>query len=279
MITNLFTLSRKLLFLGEKIEGILEIVALQSQAWSQYERRYLLSSAASTNIAQAVAEHLPWLRGTPNKPTKIITVYLDTAGRRYQKQAEANKGTHATRIRIRQYQNTSPDDLNSDPPLCFLERKQCFQDVRMKHRVRISRDEIGKLLDGETAFSGDSPAASTIAKELENEPLRPVLVCSYERNTYGVDGRLRVTFDRKLTYYLPPTNVEIVPDSSDLEQLTIIAKGPPHILEIKHPAKDKVPAWLEQLVVPLAPCSDFSKFVHGMRQLRQTNISCDKLPG
>ena len=97
--------------------------------------------------------------------------------------------------------------------------------------------------------------------------LTPVLVCIYERQTFGVDGGLRVTCDSQLTYFEPRKDLYDTIAAITPNVVKPIATGPAQILEVKCPDTCILPQWLKELVGPLRKADHFSKFQAGMEKL------------
>ena len=212
------------------------------------------------------AKHLQRLRGDANNECLVVTTYLDTEDHHYLGLAQQRRD--ATRMRIREYVTRhTPTGKLSYQPTCFLERKQCIDKLRIKHRVEIPKGNAHAIVSGKEHIEDFGCESQEIAAELSSFSLRPVLTCIYRRQTFGQDGGLRVTHDSQLCFFEPKSDLyETVPVMTP-SALKSLPTGTKEILEIKQPTTDSPPDWLNALTQQLQPADEFSKFLHGMAKI------------
>ncbi len=246
---------------------ILKEEVLRHRTWSQQEERFLPSAEQANLVLEETRRHLPSLRGDATDQCWVVTTYLDTIDHHYFQTAKPHSSNTSTRMRFREYLRRCANTRTFRyEPTCFLERKQNTEEMRLKHRVEIPKASAHAILCGRLGL-GQCKEARAITVELENHVLVPTLVCIYQRRTFGKDGGLRVTYDRELAYYKPRSDLYDTMDAITPTTVSLFAKGPPHILEIKSPAPHELPEWLRALIKPLPPANHFSKFQAGMEQL------------
>jgi hypothetical protein len=247
---------------------------LRAQTWrDQRERRFLIERDLAPRILDTLAAVLPLTRYQPDADGAIVvTTYLDSADRHYLSLAEQGPTGNTVKLRIREYM-WQPDTADGTAPVayverCFLERKQRQGDVRLKQRVQIPKTDALAIVRGALAVPGASPEALAIQAEIQARPLTPVMVSAYQRQVFGDDGSLRVTFDQRIGFYRPPANLyrdhpALTPDVLG----PAVARGPSRVLEVKQHAGAATPDWLLELLSDLPSAADYSKFRDGMHAL------------
>lgn len=240
-----------------------------AQTWHQRERRYQLDRPVAERVLAELESRLPRLIYVPGAiKSLVVTTYLDTADRHYLGICTNSNGRRSLKMRVREYLTL----VEEGQPLqhmerCFLERKERIEDVRLKQRVEISKRQVSAVVSSRTLHN-TSTEAHALSSELATLELEPVLVSVYERRAYGNDDGLRVTFDERLAYYQPPA--DLYDANEALTPATLgppVARGPSRILEIKYPANNKVPDWLDQQLAAVPTADGFSKFRSGMQAL------------
>ncbi len=236
------------------------------QTWrDQRESRYELSRTEAEQVLAELSKRLPVVTFNGGPATTLIaTLYYDTAEKYFLKRALLGKGVSAIKVRAREYFPISDDEqrlILGRSPECFLERKERTGTIRNKDRVRISKRELGPIIEGTKRLPDTCPVLQT---EIANHQLRPVLLSMYERRVWG-DEVLRITLDERIRYYRPPAGCETGWEFSldDAEPPT--ALGPKRILEVKHSAQADLPSWLVSLQNGLVEAEGFSKFINGMQ--------------
>ena len=240
-----------------------------TRTWSQRERRYRPDRAGAKLVLSTLARNLPAIVYQPGATINmVVTTYLDTVDRHYLGIADASDGRRSVKVRIREYLASAAVGARFwFHDSCYLERKERIGEMRLKQRVQIAKNDVSAILTGKLRLH-DSTEATAIATELDALDLAPALVSAYERRVFGYDPGLRVTYDERLAYHSPPTGLY---DDAEALQPSLLgrppARGPSRILEIKYPAEMALPAWLEEVLVPIARADGFSKFRDGMHAL------------
>lgn len=250
----------------------------RAQTWrDQEERRFHLPRRTAEEVLATLDEHLPAVVYTPGSVTTLVaTTYLDTPGGRYYRAARAAGGARSLKLRIREYFPLGADErraILARRDHCYLERKQREGDVRLKQRVTVAKNLVTAIVERRAQLEGAGPEAEALRHELATQSLVPVLVSVYERRVWGSDSGtdLRITFDERLRFYVPPPHLYDELDALDPAELGApVGIGPKRILELKHARGAALPAWLETLTAPLPGSGAYSKFVDGMGQRRQS---------
>ena len=241
------------------------------RTWSQHEQRYQLDRLTAERILHTISERLPRVVYAPEAiRSLVVTTYLDTQDGHYLRIANSSDGRRSIKLRIREYLAEDRHGCLRYAPICFFERKERVNEQRLKHRVEVSKADIGGIVSLTTTIKGQSAEARAIRTEQSSLVLAPVLVSVYERVVFGCEEGLRVTFDERLAYYAPPEGLyDNAPALSPDVLGRPLARGPSRILEIKYPLSDAMPRWLVELLEDLPQAHGFSKFRTGMASIRR----------
>lgn len=249
---------------------------LESQTWrNQDERRYELARDVAIRVFEELSAKMPRVTYDGASPTTLVaTLYFDTPDQYYLNRAKASKASNAElssiKVRAREYLPITDDDerkVLGKADHCYLERKERTGTIRDKDRVRIKKEDLAPIIE----HMLEVPAAAQVLRdEIRNHTLAPVMISMYERRVWGSDNDLRITLDERIRYYRAPGRVydglsAMQPD--ELGQPS--AAGPKRILEVKHGADQRLPAWLATLLGELPEATGFSKFLDGMEKLER----------
>ena len=242
-----------------------------TEKWrDQRERRFDLSRSDAEQVLTVLGANTPVVtyKGGP-ATTLVVTIYFDTAGGHYLKQARSGDGS-VIKVRAREYFSVSDDDQRTIIDRlseCYLEKKQRVGSIRNKERARISKAELGPIINHTVSLPKN---CEFLRDEIEEQDLRPVLISVYERRVWG-HGDLRVTLDERIRYYNPGDKVygDTLAACSPNLLGTPTALGPKRILEVKHSAQIATDSWLTDLLSTLPDALGFSKFIDGMAALKQ----------
>ncbi len=125
------------------------------------------------------------------------------------------------KFRIRYY--------NEDLSYIMLECKVKRDGVGCKLQEPLTRDELRRIMDGDTAWmaTGGRPLLVTLYAEMKTKGLRPRCVVEYKRVPYVYGpGNVRVTIDWNIRTGAPGTFL-------DPHGLTLPVVGDPMLLEVK----------------------------------------------
>ena len=208
----------------------------------RHELKYRISESKAAAIAQFIKPHLHldhYCRSRPNGAYPIVSLYLDSATLQLCRQTlEGNKNRF--KLRVRSY--TDEDDYP-----CFFEIKRRMNTIIIKNRALVMRDDLARLFSGLALARQDYDTDEETLKQFQfyvkSIGARPVMRICYMRRAYEGDSenRVRVTFDRQLSYNLTTT-----PDVSFNSQGWQLNSLNGVILEIKF--TDRYPAWLSRMV-------------------------------
>jgi hypothetical protein len=245
-----------------------------TRTWSQRERRYWLDRPTAERVLKTLVRRLPTITYVPGcADSLVVTAYLDTGDTHYLRLADASQGRRSVKLRIREYlSRPRPDAQYSYRDTCFLERKERVDELRIKQRIEMPKSAVSALIRGETRVQDAWPEAQAVGAELDALQLAPAMISAYDRRVFGTEEALRVTFDQRVAYYLPPPGLyDGVPALLPSVLGSAVARGPSRILEIKYPAESTMPRWLEQLVADVPPAHGFSKFRDGMHAVSMSD--------
>jgi hypothetical protein len=251
----------------------------ESQTWrNQDERRYELEREDAERVLKELSANLAVVTYGGAPPTTLVaTLYFDTQDKYYLRRAQEGGTVSSVKVRAREYLPVSDDDdrrVLGHAKHCYLERKERTGTIRNKYRIRVSKKDLSPIL----LRKQDLPDGAEVLKgEIDTRGLVPALISMYERRVWGSDG-LRITFDERIRYYIPPPGVYKHLDALSPEDLgPPVATGPKRILEVKHDAGQDQPAWLVTLLSELPEATGFSKYLDGMGQLEESAKSGIKL--
>jgi len=170
---------------------------------SRHELKYHISESKAEVIAQFIKPYLQLdryckLHRSGDYP--IVSLYLDSGDLQLCKES---LGGHKNRfkLRIRSY----TDEL--DYPR-FLEIKRRINTIIIKSRARVMDRDVPTLLAGSPLpsqnYTADTETINQFQFYMNNIRARPAVLVRYTRQAYegGPENRVRVTFDRKLSYHV-----------------------------------------------------------------------------
>jgi hypothetical protein len=170
---------------------------------SRHELKYHISESKAEAIAQFIKPYLQLdryckLHRSGDYP--IVSLYLDSGDLQLCKES---LGGHKNRfkLRIRSY----TDEL--DYPR-FLEIKRRINTIIIKSRARVMDRDVPTLLAGSPLpsqnYTADTETINQFQFYMNNIRARPAVLVRYTRQAYegGSENRVRVTFDRKLSYHV-----------------------------------------------------------------------------
>ncbi|MBA7700766.1 hypothetical protein ES703_109490 [subsurface metagenome] len=211
---------------------------------SRHELKYHISESKAEAIAQFIKPYLQLdryckLHRSGDYP--IVSLYLDSGDLQLCKES---LGGHKNRfkLRIRSY----TDEL--DYPR-FLEIKRRINTIIIKSRARVMERDVPTLLAGSPLpsqnYTADTKTINQFQFYMNNIRARPAVLVRYTRQAYegGSENRVRVTFDRKLSYHVTSLpEVRLAGGAWQLNPYTIGGI----ILEIKFTGH--YPVWLSRMV-------------------------------
>lgn len=248
------------------------IVLFVGQTWrNQTERRYELDRETAENTLARLNKYVPRITYTPDSiVTLVTTTYLDSADHHYFEFQQSHNGKRSIKMRVREYFPLSDDGaftIVKEFPYCFLERKERNGRIRLKERVEVQKSQVTSLINRERDFSSQGSEVEAIRKEIRTHRLAPVVTSAYERRVWG-ENELRITFDERIRFYTPPSNLYKIISALKPNVLgPPIGVGPKRIVEIKHAADYSPPQWLSEITDGLKEMVDYSKFVNGIECL------------
>jgi hypothetical protein len=225
-----------------EMKSIPKDTGADSTLWYRYEMKYVISESKAAAIVQFIKPYMKldrYCRVQPSGSYPLVSLYLDSDDLQLCK--ESLRGLlQRFKLRIRSYS----DDL--DYPR-FFEIKRRANTVIIKSRARIMPNDVSDLLSGQYIpplqnHQTEVDAIKQFQLYMKSVGARPKILVRYMRQAYEGEGenRVRVTFDRQLTYKV----------SNGLE-ISLNGQGWQHnlsgvILEIKFTGR--YPAWLGRMV-------------------------------
>ena len=228
----------------------------------RYELKYRIAESQAALVAQFIKPYMHldrYCKLQPGSTYPIVALYLDSGDFRLCRETLEGK-KNRFKLRIRSYTD------EPDHP-CFFEIKRRFNNIIIKSRTRVRRQEIATLLSGrhlppQYYYPNNEEVLNQFQLYMSYINARPVIRIRYMRQAYegGLFNRVRVTFDRELSY-----NTTSKPD------VTLNDTGWQHvplnfvILEIKFTGR--YPAWLNQMVRCLnLKRTSMSKYASAIKQ-------------
>jgi len=168
---------------------------------SRFEMKYLISESTAAGMKQFMKSYIPMDRYCKlhrGGDYPIVSLYLDSENLRLCRESlEGHKNRF--KLRIRSYTD------EPDYP-CFFEIKRRITTVIMKSRARVMHRDVPGLLQGlplpPQNYNVDEAALNQFQLYASCIRARPTILIRYMREAYEGEGegRVRVTFDRKLCY-------------------------------------------------------------------------------
>jgi hypothetical protein len=170
----------------------------------RYEMKYIISQSKAAAIARFIEPYISPDRYTKSQPTgyyPIVSLYLDSDTLQLCKESVGGI-LKRFKLRIRSY----TDD--PDYPR-FFEVKRRSNTVILKSRARVATEDVPILLSGRYVppvqnYQEDIDALRQFQLYMRSVGAKPVILVRYLRRAYegNTENRVRVTFDRQLTYKL-----------------------------------------------------------------------------
>lgn len=226
--------------------------------------RYELKYRIPESTAQAVAAYIrPYIHpdkyanASPSGNYPISSLYFDSNNLRLCRDT-VEQMKNRFKLRIRTY-----SDDNATP--CFFEVKRRINDVILKARARVSKNDIRSILSGglpDNIYKSDKQALRQFQLYVNSLNARPLILIRYDRQAFEGDtaNRVRITFDRNLHYKtMTSPDVEVYGSNWNRVPYNFV------ILEIKF--TQRFPVWLSNMV----KCFNlkrkaFSKYVSSIEQ-------------
>ncbi len=207
----------------------------------RYELKYRISESRARAIAQYVRAFIEpdrYAKLRPRGEYPIVSLYLDSDG--FQLARETWEGKkNRFKLRIRGYSD------NPESP-CFFEVKRRVSNVILKSRARVQHEDVSTILKtGQipTGYKTDENALRQFLLYVNYVNAKPLVLVRYMREAYegDSDNRVRVTFDRQLSYKITREPlIRLNGTGWQDARLSFV------ILEIKFTAH--YPAWLSRMV-------------------------------
>jgi hypothetical protein len=250
--------------------------------FSRRETKYELDVASARELRRVVAGHLPRYEFRSGRPsTYVTTIYFDTDLLKFYERASLHYDDNL-KFRVKEYYYKTDDGTLEILPYCLVELKERKQGRVGKRRIRIPKELLHGLLNGDDIwkklqsledgieFDGSHEIYHQIRRYLNSDEIHPHGVINYRRSVYQEnEDELRITFDDELEVFEP---LDGLYDSCD--SLTKGTLGTPRrlidmvIMEIKW--ETSYPPWLESALTNLPP-KKMSKFTTSINLL-----GCDR---
>jgi len=227
----------------------------------RYELKYRIGESQAALVAQFIKPYLHLDRYCKLQPSGVYPIgalYLDSGD--FKLCRETLEGKHNRfKLRIRSYTD------EPDYP-CFFEIKRRFNNIIIKSRARVMRQDIATLLSGRPLplqnYNTNDETLNQFKLYMSYINARPVIRIRYMRQAYegGSYNRVRVTFDRELAYNVTSLpEVRLSGGTWQRVPLNFV------ILEIKFTGR--YPAWLGRMVGCLnLRRSSMSKYASAIKQ-------------
>ncbi len=254
------------------------------------EQKYLLPHSHSAELARTIGSHLsrhfpPGALRLPGAQQFATTIYFDTASRHLFNQASVADAS--VKMRAREYYTVdpsmveiarSPQQLVRFDPVLWFELKHKRGSQVRKQRFGVPKHDVPgflsngsitqEMVDLQSDRFGEkaSEALAELARlcQLYGEPFDVDCVINYRRLAWqNEQGTLRLTLDRQVSFYAPPTDIW-TRDFALIRETLGHPKGTldRSILEVK--SRGSLPDWLAAAIDAAdGERLDFSKFVAG----------------
>lgn len=241
--------------------------------WQRYEIKYLISESKAVAIAHFIRPYTRldrYCQVWPSGSYPIVSLYLDSENLQLCRQSlEGHKNRF--KLRVRSY----TDD--PDYPR-FFEIKRRMNTIIIKNRSQVEHRNVVSLLSelflSSQGYSTDERTLKQFQLYKHSIRARPVIRTRYERQAFEgiVDNRIRVTFDRNLSYNVTPiANVDF--NGQGWQQMLLNHV----VLEIKFTSS--YPPWLSRMV----KCFDLrqqsvSKYARSVKRSCLMRFCAPKIP-
>jgi SPX domain protein involved in polyphosphate accumulation len=235
-------------------------VSSDKTLFCRYELKYRISESRARAIAAFIRPYLhkdKYAHSTPSGDYPISSLYYDSNSLALCRDTVDGK-KNRFKLRVRTY--------SDDPSVpYFFEVKRRINNVIMKGRARVQRDDMPMILSGrmpDGIYKEDEQVIRQFMLYKDSLNARPLMLIRYDRQAFEGDTatRVRITFDRNLHYKTATTpDVEVYGPNWHRVPLNFV------VLEIKF--TQRFPAWLSDMV----KCFDlkqgaFSKYVSTIKQ-------------
>jgi hypothetical protein len=253
------------------------------------ETKYLVPPGRWESLAGELSRRLPGHRFTgeganrlPDAHHYVTTIYFDTPSRSLLR-AAASAPDNNVKIRAKEYYDLHPSlaEVATDPtqivryqPWLWFELKRREGTRTSKRRFRLPKQDVARFF-AEGQVTADALAleeGGDVLPEVVDtcrtlgEPLSAVCLVNYRRLSWQSDeAELRVTFDRGLASFAPPTDLWARRQALVRSALGApAAQEPSGVLEVKR--RGAMPGWLADCLVAIGVRPvPFSKFVAASR--------------
>ena len=208
----------------------------------RYELKYRISESETAAIEQFIKLYIQLDRYSKLRPDgyyPILSLYLDSKDLRLCRETLEGK-KNRFKLRVRSYSG-----LPEAP--CFFEIKRRINNIILKSRAKVKREDVVGLLRGRPfsshKYETDLKALKQFQLYMSYISANPVLRLRYMRKAYENESasRVRITFDRKLHYNITgETNLMFKGREWRRTAMNFI------VLEIKF--TERYPAWLNRMV-------------------------------
>jgi hypothetical protein len=206
---------------------------------NRFEVKYLVRTRSVPQLIEEMGGYLiPDPHADPTRGYRVFSVYWDTPDLAFfWEKIEGVK--YRRKLRFRRY---------DEAPTGFVEIKQREDRTLHKRRLRWPIERIAAVFgNGEGTVDwdavGDDAVATEVALMIDRLRLRPRVGLTYRRRAFfgAFDPELRISFDSRLMYRMPPVDL-----GSVFDQGAYIIDPRLTVLEFKY--DHKAPRWLTKLV-------------------------------
>lgn len=234
------------------------------------EVKYLLSAADGKRAFDELKQRVPPKLVNGEPMSYRISIYLDTADRKFSK-TELKNEQLSTKMRIRDYYLLKHGEAMFAPE-CFVEVKIRFGQMVEKSRFLVPRDAVPSTLRNGPAPS-DDPTVRSMHEAFEatrdGGVLEPLFVVHYRRYTLQDETRFRITFDDMVSFH------KARPDMMDTTHCTRRDLPPPLLMEpnwiVEVKSLGAPPAWVEE-TLDVNRQTPYTKFGSGVRALKERGL-------
>lgn len=206
---------------------------------NRFEVKYFVATASVPGLVEELEPYLsPDPHSPPDRGYRILSVYWDTPDLQFfWEKVEGVK--YRRKLRFRRYEHS---------PRVFVEVKQREDRTLHKRRLRWLPERVDEVFGDGTrpirweALDGD-PVAVEVGLMIERLRLRPRMAVQYRRRAFfgAFDPELRVTFDSRIQYRLPPVGLDRMFDTG-----RSVLDPRVSVLEVKY--DHRAPRWLTKVV-------------------------------